>query len=200
MVLPSAIYDSLSFLTRVGQNKQRSAIDMSMISSKLFADDTISAYAILDGASVPNLTQQLNKAYPEHVCLYRGELAPDMASVAPYLVHLQIDTDFTNWITEEGWGKHWGIFVLSSADLRALRQHFRGLLTVYDPDSKPVLFRYYDPRVLGKFLPTCNADELEQMFGPVSSFVVEEDHGKSAMEFYLADGALKGDTIKLTKE
>ena len=139
----------------------------------------LSVYTILDGASVPKLPQALYKQHPEHVCLYRGELTPDMAAVAPYLVHLQINTEFTDWILREGWGKHWGIFLLSSADLRALRQHFRGLLTVYDPTSKPVLFAYYDPRVLRTFLPTCTADELNSLFGPVASYFAEGKMAKS---------------------
>lgn len=172
----------------------------STISDKLFADDTLSVYTILDGASVPRLPQVLHKEHPEYVCLYRGELAPDMASVAPYLVHLQINSDFTEWVVGEGWGKHWGVFVLSNADLRALRQHFRSLLTVYDPSSKPMLFRYYDPRVLRTFLPTCRSEELNSMFGPVSSYFLEDGDAKIASRFYVASGKLKRDAIALGEE
>jgi Domain of unknown function (DUF4123) len=165
------------------------------VRQKLFADDTQSAYAILDGASVPGLPDRLRQHHPEFVCLYRGELAPDMAAVAPYLVHLQVDSEFTDWLTNEGWGKHWGIFVLSSADLRGLRQHFRTLLTVYDPEAKPVLFRYYDPRVLRTFLPTCDSGELSTMFGPVGCYVLEDEDGESGLRFLLASGSLKRETF-----
>jgi hypothetical protein len=125
------------------------------------------------------------------VCLYRGELPPDLAACAPYLVHLQVETAFTEWIVREGWGKHWGIFALSSSDLRVLRNHFRALLTVYDPDGKPVLFRYYDPRVLRIYLPTCNREELGTFFGPVDSYVLEDEDGEGGMRFQIASDTLK---------
>jgi len=162
---------------------------------KLFADDMLSVFAILDGASVPDLLARLDQHKPDYVCLYRGVLEPDIASVAPYLVHLQVDAELTNWIVSEGWGKHWGIFALSSSDLHGLRQHFRRLLTVYDPNNKPVLFRFYDPRVLRKYLPTCNVGELESMFGPTRSFIVEDEDGKGAFHFHVASGSLKCDKV-----
>jgi hypothetical protein len=118
-----------------------------------------------------------------------------MAEVAPYLVHLQINTDFTAWVTGEGWGKHWGIFALSSADLRSLRQHFRGFLTVYDPNTRPMLFRYYDPRVLRTYLPTCNKEELEAIFGPVHSFLMEDEAGEGLLRFQFTSGALKSEKV-----
>jgi len=46
-----------------------------------------------------------------------------------------------------------------------MRQHFRRFITVHDESGKPLLFRYYDPRVLRTFLPTCNAKELAEIFG-----------------------------------
>jgi hypothetical protein len=161
------------------------------ITQRLFADETLSVFAILDGASVPGLLPRLHQDQPECVCLYRGELAPDLAACAPYLVHLQIETAFTEWITREGWGKHWGVFALSSSDLRVLRHHFRTLVTVYDPDAKPVLFRYYDPRVLRTYLPTCNREELGTFFGPVNSYVLEDEDGKGGLKFQIASEALK---------
>ena len=44
------------------------------------------------------------------MCLYRGELQPDMAEVAPYLVKLDRDAPFTDWVLDRGWGNHWGVF------------------------------------------------------------------------------------------
>jgi hypothetical protein len=165
------------------------------LSHKLFADEARSVYAILDGASIPGLLSRLQQDQPEYFCLYRGELPRDMAEVAPYLVHLQINTEFSSWVTAEGLGKHWGIFALSMADLRILRQHFRGFLTVYDPNTRPMLFRYYDPRVMRTYLPTCNSDELAAIFGPVDSFLVEDESGESILRFQVASGSLRKDKI-----
>ncbi len=149
------------------------------------------AYVILDGASVGDLLDKLYGAHrPEFVCLYRGELEPDMAQVAPYLVRLEPQTEFANWVFEQGFGKHWGVFITSAADLATLRGHFRRFLMVQDPKGKPVYFRYYDPRVLRVYLPTCNAAELAEFFGPVASFVMEAEEPRTILTFALADGAL----------
>jgi hypothetical protein len=40
-----------------------------------------------------------------------------------------------------------------------------------------MLFRFYDPRVLRVYLPTCWPGELTRMFGPVESFVMESAEG-----------------------
>ncbi len=139
----------------------------------LYGSDETQVYAVLDGASIPNLLSLLAEHQVEHVCLYRGELDPELAQTAPYLVHLPVESPFSRLLLQGGWGQHWGILVLSQEVLRALRMHFRKFLMVSAPDGKPLYFRYYDPRVLRVYLPTCNGDELQTVFGPVSAYVVE---------------------------
>jgi hypothetical protein len=147
-------------------------------------------FAILDGASVPNLQAKLSEIGPEHVCLYRGEVAPDMAEVAPYLVMLERNARFTDWVIGSGWGEHWGIFGAGPVDLATLRRHFRKFLTVYDYAGRSLYFRYYDPRVLQIYLPTCNQLELEFLFGPVSFYLAEKDNSNCAIRFAVVDKIL----------
>lgn len=157
----------------------------------LYADEGINAYAILDGASVPGILDNFAKYRPGHECLFRGDLAPEVAQVAPYLVHLDPANDFTPWVVEKGWGQHWGIFALADAELAVMRRHFRTFLTVYDSTGKPMLFRYYDPRVLRVYLPTCNSQELKTVFGPVISFLLEAEDPETLLRFEQSDGTLK---------
>ena len=142
-------------------------VPLKVLREQLFAIPGAMVYAVLDGASVPELPQRLAQWQIESVCLLRGELPPDVAQTASYLAAFQPDTPFAELVLSEGWGKHWGIFVISNAHFRALRQHFRSFLMVYTPEGKPVYFRYYDPRVLRVYLPTCNTPELRTVFGPV---------------------------------
>jgi hypothetical protein len=58
-----------------------------------------------------------------------------------------------------------------------------------------MLFRYYDPRVMRTYLPTCNSDELAAIFGPVDSFLVEDESGESILRFQVASGSLRKDKI-----
>src|SRR5689334_3790444 len=82
-------------------------------------DGSLQTFAVLDGASIPELLDHLyGERRPEFDCLYRGDLAPDIAEVAPYLVRLEPETPFTDWCLAEGWGNHWGIFVRSRASLK----------------------------------------------------------------------------------
>lgn len=147
------------------------------LGKELFQEGT-NTFAILDGASVPGLLEKLRQWQPEYECLYRGELKPDLAEAAPYLIHLMPGTDITNWILLEGWGKHWGIFAVTAASLTTVRQHLRRLLTVHDESGKPLLFRFYDPRVLNVYMPTCTAGELSAMFGPLTQYLSEEGGGE----------------------
>src|ERR1051325_1196497 len=165
----------------------------------LFGKGDVPVYALLDGASAPDLVKKLYEHEPEYCCLYRGELEADMAVVAPYLARLESGNEFTNWILQDGWGAHWGTFLASPANLRALRDHFRQFHTVELPDQRTVLFRYYDPRVLRTFLPACNAGELKTFFGPVQKFVVEGETAEAGIRFSLAGTALKPEPFQIKK-
>jgi hypothetical protein len=169
------------------------------IAGALFAEEEIKVYAVLDGASIPDLLDNLYERQPEHVCLYRGELEPDIAECAPYLVRLESDTEFCDWVIEKGWGNHWGIFALSNENLRVMRNHFRTFLMVSDPEYKKQLyFRYYDPRVLRKYLPTCDAEGLARLFGPVVSYFLEGEDPNNALRFRTENGALLREEMIIT--
>lgn len=164
------------------------------------ADGGFRTFALIDGASVKELLDHLyGDPRPDFVCLYRGELKPDMAEVAPYLVELIPETPFADWLLGEGWGKHWGVFVTAQSDLAALRKHFRTFTIVKDPDGKLLYFRFYDPRVLRVYLPTCNAQELATVFGPVQAYLLEDKDSAVLLRFSRAAGSgdLRGETVKL---
>lgn len=164
---------------------------------QLFTGQGTRVFTILDGASVPNLPGNLATFNPEHICLFRGELEPDMSQVAPYLVFLEREAPFTDWVLTNGWGEHWGIFGVTPAGMKELRKHFRKFLMVYDESGKSLYFRYYDPRVLRVYLPTCNADELKIVFGPVESYLVVGDEPKNGHKFLFVDDALREDKVVL---
>src|SRR5215468_3484951 len=93
------------------------------------AENELNAFAVLDGAAAPDLLDQLyGDPRPEFICLYRGDLEPDIAEIAPYLVRLEPGHPFTDWLLAEGWGKHWGIFAVSAAGLKTIRTHLRKFL------------------------------------------------------------------------
>ena len=150
----------------------------------------IGLYALLDAARQESIYPKVFETAQDYCCLYPGSKGKELAYVAPYLVALSEDDAFTDWLLQTGWGDSWGIFVTSRMDIDKLDLHFRQFLKVMDEDGKQMLFRYYDPRVLRVYLPTCNAGELRQLFGPVIHFAMENETGDGVIKYGFADGKL----------
>ncbi len=182
---------------RLEENLMNEKITSESLLKYLFSQPETNVYAVLDGASVEQLPQLLWEHEPENICLYRGEQEPDMAAVAPYLIKLEYDHPFTKLVCEKGWGNHWGIFAITPAEvnIRVMRTHFRKFLMVYDPDENLLYFRYYDPRVLRIYLPTCNFEELGLVFGPVGCYIMEDEDSSVLLQFSLDEGKLRAEKI-----
>lgn len=155
---------------------------------QLFQGPELSTFAVLDGARVEKLLRAIGTHQAEGACLFAGKLDPSVARTAPYVVRLERDASFTAWLLERGWGKSYGIFLRAHGTLDELRKHLKRFLLVAGPDGKRLYFRYYDPRVLRLYLPTCNAEETRTIFGPVSSYAMESADGRELLRF-TPDGA-----------
>ena len=140
-------------------------------------------YVILDGARDRRMYGYVIDTYLDSACLYSGALPPALEMAAPYLVQLEHDDRLTRRLMEEGWGKSWGIYLKCPKSLKELRRHLRGFLVVVDSSGKRLAFRYYDPRVLRVYLPTCTASELRTVFGPIETFWTEGQDPETLLEF-----------------
>ena len=174
-------------ISRAGLDVESSANEVpariNAIRDLLFRDSDLSVYAVLDGARIPELPARLAAAREESACLYRGQLEEDLLTTAPYLVKLRAEGDVAKWLWSEGWGKSWGIYLVTTTGFEALRRHFRGFLRVRDYTGKVLYFRYYDPRVLRIYLPTCNGAEITTVYGNIERFVCEDEHAQQAIEY-----------------
>jgi hypothetical protein len=146
-------------------------------------------YALLDGARDPRIFGAVDASYQDKYCLYSGErrwpgedLGWDLVGISPYLVEMDKSIDLTDVFLRQGWNESWGVFCRSDAGISRLRNHFRGLLVVRSETNKKLLFRFYDPRVLRAYLPTCTASELRTVFGPVDAFVMPGAEPGTALE------------------
>ena len=50
-------------------------------------------------------------------------------------------------------------------------------------EHKKVLFRFYDPRVLRVFLPTCTPKEVLEFFGPIKRYVLEGEEPTVILQY-----------------
>jgi len=130
-------------------------------------------WAILDGARDNRIYSALTSLRPEHYCLYRGNLPGELRLTAPYLVRLEPQDRLVQHLLDWGWGNSWGIFLRAEEGGEGLRSHFRRFLIVQDEQGRRLIFRYYDPRVLRIYLPTCLPQELKTVFGPVRRYLLE---------------------------
>lgn len=143
-------------------------------------EPVLTNFAVLDGAVIPELFNHLyGDDPPEFFCLYSGDLEPDMAEVAPYLVELREGAPFTDWVLQNMFGVHWGIILRSPVEMAVLRKHLRTLLMVRDPYGRSLYFRYYDPRVLRSFVGIAEQEKISRIIGPAVLVVMEKEdkHG-----------------------
>ncbi len=140
-------------------------------------------YAILDAARDPMVHLRIIECPEQKQSLYEGPQAVELGFVAPYLITLPRESPFLEGLVREGWGESWGVFLTSDEPFDAVRKHLRRFLTVELEGGKAVLFRFYDPRVLSVFLPTCTPGERAEFFGPIRRYLMESEAEGAALEF-----------------
>lgn len=154
-------------------------------------------WMIVDAARDRHIYGLLLDSYFEYSCLYSGTLAPELELAAPYLVQLEFEERYTRRLIERAWGRSWGIFLRCDTSLESLRRHLRTLLIVRGPDGRRLAFRYYDPRVLRDYLPTCLPDELRAVFGPIECFWTEDVSPEVLLRFSVFHNSLERSEVAL---
>jgi hypothetical protein len=144
---------------------------------------------LLDGARDPGIVGLLRAGGLEYTCLFSGPLHPELQAAAPYLVHLAAGSPTTERLLRRGWGRAWGILTVAAPDVTLVQQrlHFKKFLRVRSEDGRELAFRYYDPRVLNVYLPTCTADEFHTLLGPLGALIAEQPGG-GALRVFDSDG------------
>lgn len=148
------------------------------------------SHVLLDAARMLDAMETAQKLNPAHDSLYRGRSEEALAMVAPYLFTYEEGSEFADWLASAGWGHSWGVYLYAEASMAELHRHFRKFLLVQTEDGEELYFRFYDPRVLRIFLPTCDEAQLREFFGPVNYFMMEDEDPSQAVVFYLIDGQL----------
>jgi hypothetical protein len=156
-------------------------------------------YAVVDGARSARVMRLVREWGEKARILYEGPVAPEMAEVAPYLVRAARGSGVAERIVHSAWGDSWGIFCKTRVDGDELRRHLRRFLTVRTEKNKKMLFRFYDPRVLRVYLPTCTPADLQTFFGPIERFVCESEGGASALVRQRVDAGFQAEEVRLVE-
>ena len=159
-----------------------------------------SLWAVLDCAKDRRIYRELRLSRLDYQCLYSGDVPTELRVVAPHMVELSPRYSFTKTLLGQCWGRSWGIFVRTN-DGTSLRHQLRKLLTVRSEDGTKMLFRFYDPRVLRVYLPTCTREENELVFSRIRCFYAESDKAEESLLSFEFDGrTLQRRVIPLSHE
>jgi pSer/pThr/pTyr-binding forkhead associated (FHA) protein len=140
-------------------------------------------FALLDAARDGRVLELLHNSEEKFQSLYEGEKGDELAAFAPYLVSLSTGSNLLNSLVAEGWGNSWGVYLTCDKDFERLRRYLRQFLLVTDEEGRTLYFRFYDPRVLRVYLPTCTPEESARMFGSISRYLMEAENPETLLLF-----------------
>lgn len=147
---------------------------------QILSNQSHSLMALVDAVHDERVLELLRNTREEYQSLYRPEQNP---RIAPYLVRLPPRSEFLKQMIQRGWGHQWGVYLTCQLSLAELRQYFRTSLMVAMPDGMELFSRFYDPVFFRTFLETCTAAEAEKFFGPINSYLMEDERPEILLEF-----------------
>lgn len=127
-------------------------------------------FAVLDVARDERIRVLLRESPARHRSLLDGWQGDVVGEGAPHLVELgPPHPELVSDLVVEGWGAAWGVFISApdGRELEAVRRHLRKFLMVELRGDK-VYFRFYDPRVLQTFVPTCTPAERREFLADMA--------------------------------
>lgn len=145
------------------------------LKSLLWAHEGAAPFAVLNGEVLPGLPERLQKAdVPGWDGLLRGALEPAQAAVAPYVVALSPEGDFTHWLLTEATATYpgWGLIGVGPVNLLGMREYCRSLLKVETPDGHVVPWQWFNPTLWSALLPRLDAAQLLEAYGPLYDWVI----------------------------
>lgn len=153
-------------------------------------------YSVVDGAKDYKLALASRDLLGEPLRPLFEDAPAHMDRVGPYLARIQCCNRYPDYMRlwAERMGDNAGILLLSSAWPKVIRAHLRSIFTVYDEMGSMFYFRYYDPRVIRTYLPTCTAKESRQFFGPIRSILVEDEAVGVMRHYRSGQAAVQMDT------
>jgi pSer/pThr/pTyr-binding forkhead associated (FHA) protein len=152
--------------------------------------------ALVDAAQSPDVWALMRDTREPHLSLFTGEDGERLKEFAPYLVGLTGNDGLLESLVYAGWGKAWASYLTTSAPFAEVHRHLRSMLMVDTEAGKKVYFRFYDPRVLRTYLPTCEPQELPRVFGHTRRFMIESEDPAVALEFTLVNGELQRQEVR----
>lgn len=131
-------------------------------------------YGIVDSARNDEVFRFFLNGEFNYKSLFEETKDLQLYGVSGFLVECKKESQLFNWMTTKAWGNCSCLFLITKVSFDEILAHFQQFNRVYLEDDEEVFFRFYDPRVLRAYLPTCTKTELDIFFGKVENFIFED--------------------------
>jgi len=135
-------------------------------------DDLV--YAVVDAARDWELARSAWTHFDlEGFSLLGWDTPQHMLQVVPYLVPLKFQAGYPYAGSQfldlfaDRMDNSVGIVLMTRVGRHRLFEHLADIMNAKDERGTRYIFRYWDPRVLRAYLPTCRTEESRQFFGPI---------------------------------
>jgi len=167
--------EKILFLDIEEQEKKEREENQNFISTK--------TYVIVDAARIKKLTNELIALTTlKYENLFTQEDVIKYEEVAPYLIELKKEDEFTTWVYENVYGELGSLFIHSTANIEELSEQFREYITTTMEVEHPqqpnetmltkAYVRLYDPRVFPNFLKSL--EDVNSFFSNIQTLYVED--------------------------
>lgn len=138
----------------------------------------------------------LQGAYPVNQSLFHGTKDEALSDVAPYL--FQVDEQLLMKITDPLLSLQAIIVVQAEEKFEKVAFHFREF--IYEKkNGRENYFRFWDARVLERYLPASSAESLDAFFEGIESFCSIDQQSNAAKKFFLKRGKLQQAELPLAE-
>jgi hypothetical protein len=138
----------------------------------------------------------LQKAYPGNQSLFKGTKDENLSDVAPYI--FSVEDKLFEKISDPFASMKEMVVVESDEKINNLTVHFQEF--IYQKiKGQENYFRFWDARVLQRFLPASTDKELNSFFDGIKNYYVLDRVNATAKRFCIKRGKLQADVISLNK-
>lgn len=147
-------------------------------------------FAVLDGAAIFGLVEQLEGSGLAWKCLFQGDAARRYAAAAPYLVEMRPDNALTQKMLRPSLAQEAGrpsalqsgIFLSSPVSLEGLWRHLRKFTMLEDTGRRErVYFRFFDPLIFRTLVVNLAPSDLATFCTGTSAMAAVSAEGGFAM-------------------
>jgi len=138
----------------------------------------------------------LQKTYPANQSLFKGTKDENLSDVAPYI--FAVDDKLFEKIDDPFASLEEIVIVESDEKISDLTVHFQQF--IYQKiKGQENYFRFWDARVLQRFLPASTDEKLNSFFDGIKNYYVLDRTNATAKRFFIKRGKLQTDLLPLDK-